>query len=277
MQEVYLTRPLVSIIVPCYNQAAFLPETLDSVQRQSYISWECIIVDDGSVDNTKQVVHHYTSQDSRFRYYQQPNSGVSTARNVAVEYSLGEYILPLDGDDKFHPKYVEECVRVFQSDASLKLVYCKAAFFGKKEGLWNLPRFVIQEQLLNNCIFCSAMFKKSDFIRIGGYKTVFKYGYEDWDLWIRLITRNEEVYRLDEVYFYYRIGDNSRNTKLDRGYMLKQMKEMIYWENIETYRAFFGDPIAAFGSNKVLKEKLAKYENSRLHRILARMIDFFQS
>ena len=88
----------VSIIVPCFKQAMYLPETLDSVLLQTYSNWECIIVNDGSPDNTDEVVERYVNQDTRFKYVKQQNRGLSTARNIGIERSRGEYILPLDAD-----------------------------------------------------------------------------------------------------------------------------------------------------------------------------------
>ena len=79
-----MNNPLVSIIVPCYNQAQYLPETLDSVLAQTYPYWECIIVNDGSPDNTEEIAKHYCEKDSRFKYVYKENGGLSSARNVSL-------------------------------------------------------------------------------------------------------------------------------------------------------------------------------------------------
>lgn len=122
---------LVSIIVPCYNQAIYLSETLDSVLNQIYNNWECIIVNDGSTDNTKDVALSYCNRDSRFLYIEQENAGLSAARNAGVIRSRGEFILPLDSDDKIAPAYIYKAVECFEKDDSLKIVYCRAAFLEK--------------------------------------------------------------------------------------------------------------------------------------------------
>lgn len=91
--------PLVSIIIPAYNYAHYLPFTLDSVKRQSLSDWECLIVDDGSTDNTRKVAEKYTVADTRFKYHYKSNGGLSSARNYGLQKASGKYVLFLDADD----------------------------------------------------------------------------------------------------------------------------------------------------------------------------------
>ena len=97
---------LVSIIVPCYNQAHFLNESLDSVINQSYPNWECIIVNDGSPDNTEEIAKKWCKNDKRFQYLEKENGGLSSARNAGIKISKGEFILPLDADDILHELFL---------------------------------------------------------------------------------------------------------------------------------------------------------------------------
>ena len=92
-------KNLVSIIIPCYNKAAFLAETLQSVFNQTYTNWECILVDDGSTDDTAVIAKNYCEKDTRFRYFLKKNEGVSTARNFGIEKSKGDFVVFLDADD----------------------------------------------------------------------------------------------------------------------------------------------------------------------------------
>ena len=91
--------PKVSVIVPCYNQGEYLADALESVLYQTFTDWECIIVNDGSSDNTEEVANKFCELDKRFKYISQTNQGVSAARNNGIKASSGTYILPLDGDD----------------------------------------------------------------------------------------------------------------------------------------------------------------------------------
>ncbi|WP_417237415.1 glycosyltransferase family 2 protein [Bizionia paragorgiae] len=98
---------MISIIIPTYNRASILREALDSVLAQIYQDWECIVVDDNSTDNTKEIVQEYSKKDSRFRYFERPlqmPKGANACRNYGFEQSRGEYIQWFDSDDLMHPE-----------------------------------------------------------------------------------------------------------------------------------------------------------------------------
>lgn len=95
--------PLVSIIIPCYNQAAFLPDTIRSLQAQTLANWECIVVDDGSTDESAAIVRQFANQDIRIRLLSKSNGGSASARNAGLQQAQGEYIQFLDADDIIQP------------------------------------------------------------------------------------------------------------------------------------------------------------------------------
>ncbi|RYE37015.1 MAG: glycosyltransferase family 2 protein [Sphingobacteriaceae bacterium] len=199
----------VSVIVPCFKQAQYLQEALNSVLEQTYTNWECIIVDDGSPDDTAFITVEFCKLDDRFKYLRKDNGGLSSARNAGIKISSGSLILPLDADDKIHPSYLKLAVNAFINNPNLDLVYCKAAFFGEKSGEWLLQPYSYQELLHNNIIFCSAVFKKHNFVQTNGYNENLKKGFEDWDLWIRMLNPESQVIQLTETLFFYRIKKNS--------------------------------------------------------------------
>ena len=127
-----MNNPLVSVIVPCYNQAEYLPEALQSVLDQDYPYWECIIVNDGSTDNTEDVAKQWATKDHRFKYYSKVNGGLSDTRNFGIEKSEGAYILPLDADDKISSNYLKEAIKIFINNPKTKLVYSNLVLFGLK-------------------------------------------------------------------------------------------------------------------------------------------------
>jgi glycosyltransferase involved in cell wall biosynthesis len=125
-------QPLVSIIIPTYNRAHLIGETLDSVLAQTYTNWECIIVDDGSSDNTDEVVSEYVKKDPRFKYYQRPDEhlpGGNGARNFGFKMSKGEYVNWLDSDDLLMPNKIELQINEFLK-SKLDMVACYALVFG---------------------------------------------------------------------------------------------------------------------------------------------------
>ncbi len=102
-----MTEPLISIIIPVYNAEKFLPACLDSVLAQTYKNWEAICVNDGSTDNSPQILAGYAAKDVRFHIISQSNSGVSTARNTGLQQATGKYLMYLDSDDIWHPQILE--------------------------------------------------------------------------------------------------------------------------------------------------------------------------
>ncbi|MBF8150981.1 glycosyltransferase family 2 protein [Winogradskyella sp. F6397] len=124
--------PLISIIIPTYNRAHLIGETLNSIIDQNYTNWECIIVDDGSTDNTIKVIEGYCRKDNRFQYYQRPEnrlSGGNAARNYGYEMSQGEFVNWFDSDDIMLPNFLTEKLKIFQHYPSLDAVLGYGAYF----------------------------------------------------------------------------------------------------------------------------------------------------
>ena len=247
-----MNKPLVSIIVPCYNQAQYLAETLDSVESQTYSNWECIIVNDGSQDNSESVAEQYCQNDKRFRYLYQINSGVSIARNYGIRVSKGEYILPLDGDDIIERTFLEKTVSFLESHEDYKLVYSNVVLFGGQKGVWPFPEYDYSYFIWDNCIVNTALFRRSDFEKTSGYNPNMKNGYEDWDFWLSFLSPEDKVYRIEENLFFYRKSNNSRNTNAlkNENSLLRQ----IFINHRSIYDKYVPDIVA-------MGKKIAKLES----------------
>jgi glycosyltransferase involved in cell wall biosynthesis len=244
----------ISIIVPCYNQGEFLNETLSSIIKQTFSNWECIIIDDGSSDNTKEIAKIWLEKDTRFRYFYQKNQGVSIARNFGIEKALGEFILPLDADDKIASEYIRLSLNEFKNNNNLTLVYCQARKFGKINEKWLLPEFNLFDLAVNNMIFCSSIFKKSDWKRIGGYDENMVKGFEDWEFYIALLKKGGAVSRLDYTGFYYRIEGNSRSKKINQ-----EVRDSLFEYLSIKHADFF---VHQLGSFFHLRSKMALIESN---------------
>lgn len=205
---------LVSIIVPCYNHAEYLSETLDSVLSQTFVNWECIIVDDGSTDNSLEIIKSYCQRDNRFKSVSQENSGPAVARNSGIKTSSGYYILPLDADDKLREDYLLKAISYYNDFPETKLVYSNAYKFGALEGEWELLPYNYFTLLYRNMIYCTAMYKRVDYDNTKGYNSNMVYGYEDWDFWLSFLKEGDKVYCIPELCFYYRIKGISRDALL---------------------------------------------------------------
>lgn len=250
--------PEVSVIMPCYNQVEYLPDALNSVMAQSFQNWECIIINDGSTDNTATIVKEYINTDERFKYFEQTNGGPSTARNTAIRNSKGLFILPLDGDDKISSNYIEECVKTLSITENAKVVYGKGEKFGLINERWNLKPYSFQELLFGNSIHCAGMFRKADWESIGGYDTNMKEGLEDWEFWIHLLNKDAMVIKLDHITFFWRIKPKSRTSELNQGDKVAKLNRYVYCKHADLYNEFFIDPLKLY-KEYIEADKIAKY------------------
>jgi glycosyltransferase involved in cell wall biosynthesis len=210
---------LVSIIIPVYNQEKYLKETLQSVINQSFSNWECILINDGSVDDSVAIINEYLTQDNRFHFINSENKGVSNARNLALQQVKGDYILFLDGDDLIHPEKIAQAISNFQKNSDLSIVFNTTSYF--QDTIENkLYDIKIDAELLNfNDLLLywgekiiipihSAIIKRSllDGIEFNTNLTA----QEDWLVWLRLFQKNPKVLVLDAVLSFYRKHNTSR-------------------------------------------------------------------
>lgn len=210
-----MKNSLVSVVVPCYNHGKFLEESIRSVQESTWPYIEIIIVNDGSDDNSEEVAKELVNRYKNVSYLYQQNAGPSVARNNGILAAKGEIILPLDADDLISSQYIEAAVREFDNDPELKVVYCEAEKFGAKSGKWELDEFSLEKLACKNMIFVSALFKKSDWKKAGGFSEEMTWGFEDWEFWISLLKTGGKVKKLPLTGFYYRISQNSRRKRVD--------------------------------------------------------------
>lgn len=263
----------VSIIVPCYNQAEYLSETLDSVLAQTCSNWECVIVDDGSNDNSREISQKYVNKDCRFKYIYQENQGPSVARNNGIRHSDGYYILPLDADDLIADTYVEKALGVFERMPDVKLVYCQAKMFGECNEFWYLPEYEYKRIIWENIIFCTAMFSRHDFDKVGGYDPNMSEGLEDWDFWLSFLTPDDKVFRINEILFFYRIKSLSRNGKAIN--VEQNLCRKIFHNHTEIYTPYLQDIVFYKRQllnehnkmNKIMYERESQIRSSKAYRL----------
>ena len=228
---------VVSIIIPCYNYAQFLPETLNCILNQTFNDWECIVIDDGSVDNSAEVVKQYTIKDSRIKYIYQKNQGLSASRNTGIKHSLGKYIQLLDADDLIENEKLKEHVEFLENNESVKLVYGPIKHFTKennKKGIFTWRDIheisgkyidVLPHLVKDNVFLVSApLFYKSIVQEIGEFDIRLK-SLEDWDFWFRFILNDAVFHYLnaDETATLIRSHDVNMSSNHKRMWEAKRM------------------------------------------------------
>lgn len=235
--------PLISVIVPVYNMKNFVAETIESVLQSDYPNFELVLVDDGSTDNSAEVCSHYATQFPNVSFYRQLNLGASAARNNAIKNSTGEFILPLDGDDKITPNYLSQAAKILSENPQIKIVGSEAEFFGDRTGKWELPPFSIRQLARRNLMNCSSMYRRSDWEKAGGYCEEIR-GREDWDFWISLLKTGGDFYRLPMIGLHYRIRENSKRVKARQ--WKHEIIDKLNERHPEFFRKHLGGPLRYF-------------------------------
>ncbi|NJM39418.1 MAG: glycosyltransferase [Anaerolineae bacterium] len=207
-----------------------LGNALDSVLTQSHTHWEAIVVDDGSMDDTKALMARYT--DPRIRYIYQANTGLPGARNTGIRHATGELIALLDSDDAFLPRRLEKQIALFEADPEIGVVVggCIEADAHLKPTRevqnWHTCPDLDLAHLLIDCPFCpsAVMLRREWLDRAGGFDETMK-RIEDWDLWLRLAHLGCKFAWLREAACYYRI--HGSNMVRDVGLMRDGMLTML--------------------------------------------------
>lgn len=231
-----MKTPLVSIIVPSYNYGTYLRETLHNIQNQTIEDWQCIIIDDGSEDDTNEIADEFTRNDNRFSYIFQKNSGLSAARNTGLNAAKGEFIQFLDADDLVSAKKIELQVNFMQNSPHIDISYTDAFYFKDSDTTALYKAFHIKED--GTVVFTqtpwirefdeagismieffirqnlapvnSMLIRKSVFEKVGNFNSTFR-SLEDWDFWSRCAFNGTHfsIFLSKEAYSLVRVHSNS--------------------------------------------------------------------
>lgn len=206
---------LVSIIMPAYNSEKFISESIESVLAQTFKNWELLIVDDGSLDNTKVVVNKYIENDSRIKYLYQENGKQGKARNNGINNSCGEYIAFIDSDDLWVADKLEkqiEAIRKYEVDfvcsdgyIFLNHTNCIQGDLNSLSGLFTPEQALDHLLVVNRIPILSVLAKKEKIIQTGCFEEVpIVQNIEDYHLWLKMLANGSAIYGLPEKLVYYR-------------------------------------------------------------------------
>lgn len=197
---------LVTVVIPCYNYGHYLAEAIESALQQTYRNVQVIVVDDGSSDDTRDVVARYPT----VHYIYQENRGLSAARNTGIRAARGKYIQPLDADDRLDPTSIEKSVKLMDAGADVVCPGQKEFGEGSRFYTRDTKKFSLAHFLEHNRIHCASMFRKKAWADVGGYDERMDVGYEDWDFWIRMLAAGYvDIRAINEPLFFYRLHGGS--------------------------------------------------------------------
>lgn len=217
---------LVSIIIPYFNCAEYIIQTLESVQRQTWKNWECIIVDDGSTDASEEIISEFKFKDERIRFIKQINSGPSSARNNGITHAQGEFLMFLDADDLLVPSKIERQLEVFAMNPSVGIVYCDGYCFTNRSDLTEFLDLPVPKPVEYGLINAKNMFRKlffgnrftihaalikHDVLRAFGKFDESLWAHEDHELWLRLSKNGVNFYSMPEKMVWYRRYETSHS------------------------------------------------------------------
>lgn len=259
-------KPLVSIIIPTYNRASLLRDTIESVMSQTYDNWECIIVDDNSTDSTKELVNEYGKNDSRFLFTTKPDGiakGASSSRNIGLQLSKGEYIQFLDSDDILASNKIEKQIAVLSGQSNFTISTCKWGKFTQLTDPINLfennqdyKNFRNSKEYfdligLHGGFFpCHSFLIPKELINLSGYWNENLTINDDGEFFFRVVLNCDQIIFVPKTYVLYRqnvSNDNLSSLKT----AAKALSLVDSWKIIETlYHAKYKDLNSAFLNKK---------------------------
>ena len=212
----------VSIIMPAYNSSRWISDSIQSVFEQNYVQWELLIVDDGSTDNTKNIVKDFLN-DKRIKYFYQDNYGPAVARNLGISKASGKYLAFLDSDDLWKPNKLELQLNYLKNNPDCCLIHTNYSTFESntqnskpfRQTPWFSNWDENERLLMFDTIGTLTVFTKTQLIKnLGGFRNDF-HGTEDWDLWIR-VSKEGKISKLHDNTAYYRIHPEGISQSFDK-------------------------------------------------------------
>lgn len=219
---------LISIIMPAYNSEKYIEEAINSVLAQSYKNWELIVIDDGSLDDTRNIIIEYSQNDFRINLLSnEKNIGVSAARNKGIEFAKGEWIAFLDSDDRWTPYKLKKQIETAEK-YNAEFIFTGSSYIDEEgkpyKGIFEVPEKVSYKKLrTQNIISCSSVLIKKKFLI--NNKMEGNDMHEDYAVWLRILRTGITAYGVNEPLLIYRIHRNSKS-----GNKIKTLKM--------TYRVF---------------------------------------
>jgi hypothetical protein len=252
------SKPVISIVIPCYNDAQYIEQAVFSAVNQTYPHIEVIVVDDGSNEETKKVLKKIEPKITKL--ITQENQGQSKARNVGIEASKGDYILVLDSDDYFESTFCEKAILSLE-DSTIKLVTSFAKRFNDVYSYDVYPKGGgLRDFLIHNQATGSVMFRKKDYFLAGGYDETMKSGFEDWEFYIRLLKDGGTAFVIPEFLFNYRAKENSTTTRANK--IKYKLQNFIYEKHQSLYILYFQDLVSHL-LGRIEREENEKIKNTK--------------
>jgi len=221
-------RSAVSVIVPMYNSSEYIIETLESILKQTADNFEIIVIDDGNVDDSlEKVIRCLEKTDIPVTVLSIPNRGTAIARNIAVFYSTGEFILPFDSDDIMMPEMIADFYKKLLNNSRFGFCYCDLEYFGDKQEIRSMNYPNANNFMWKNQAHACSMFRKAAWIDASGYHSLMEYGDADWDMWLEMLEKGWKVCYVPKPNFRYRWHKKSQTYDLVNNHWAHMKSQLI--------------------------------------------------
>jgi glycosyltransferase involved in cell wall biosynthesis len=227
----------VSVILTCYNLGAYLPEALQSALAQTHPDLEVLLIDDGSTDPETIKVLDSLAPHPRLRVLRTINQGVARARNYGITQATGEYILPLDADDRIRPEYAARAAAILDAHPDVVFVGCHYRTFGLRQAEYRPKEYRLPDMLVENVVPISSVFRRSVWEEAGGYSPELN-SIEDWDLWIGMLEHGGRGVVIPEILFEYRVRSNSNLSHIRDPEVYQQRMQTLYARHARVYEQY---------------------------------------
>jgi len=237
--------PRISVLIPCFNQGAYLDEAVQSVVSQTCQDFEILVVDDGSTDEaTVRLLAEYTRP--RTTVFRTGNQGLARARNFLVARAAGDFLCALDADDRLHTEYFEKALARFEQDPGLTFVSAWIQEFGERHESWRQDRCDLPALLAEDTVMTAALVRREAVTAAGGYDEAMPaQGDEDWDLWLRLVKAGRRGTIIPETLFYYRKRHGSMSASCTTGGTHLELVRYLFRKHQDAYTAFLPEVLLA--------------------------------
>jgi len=210
------SKPILSVVIPCYNYGRYIQETLQSLRSQTFTDFEIVVVDDGSTED----LTLKTLDDLRnggIQVLREEKLNVASALNLGIGEARGRYVCCLAADDTIEPTYFEKSLCLLESNPGVSFAYSLVKTFGDEKRVWFTEPFDLRLLLEYNYICAAAVFRRSIWEAVGGFDQTMD-GYEDWDFWIKVGKTRSRGKLIPEILFNYRRHGTTLNLRSDRKY-----------------------------------------------------------
>jgi GT2 family glycosyltransferase len=239
-----MSPPRISVLMPCFNQGAFIGEAIQSVLDQTLLDAEIIVVNDGSTD-AETIARLRDLRTPKTTVLRTENRGLPAARNFAARHAVGRLFCALDADDRLAPAWFERAVGMLDSQPELSFVSHWLQTFGDEAWTWTPTSCELPPLLARNSVNGAALVRREAFEAVGGYDESMREGCEDWDFWLRLVERGFRGAIVPEVMFHYRRSASSMSRTMTAGDGYKRSLTALVDKHDSAYRAHLVDVVLA--------------------------------